>query len=100
MENKLVNFLANMEIVENITAPGQLKVSGKDIHVCKVDDEFFRCLIAEIPNMYKLLKILSKSNGEELTHVVEDVKGYLSHKEKILAVLAKESNQLKEEIDD
>lgn len=74
--SKISDVIAKLDLVQNISNAGMLKVSGEDINFAQPVDEFSRYLIAEIPNLYRYLKLLSRTQSPEL---IEDVKAYLDH---------------------
>jgi hypothetical protein len=84
-----------LDLVENISLPRMLKVSGEDIQFGTYTDEFCRMLITEIPNFYKYLKMVTKINPDKITEsgkaVIEDTKDYIEHLEALLAIYLDES---------
>lgn len=81
--------ILKMNLVSNINKPNTLKVSGTDIEVCSLttEDDFLISLISEIKEMYRYLKMISKSTeGEGRNQIVEEIKEYIDHREAILAV--------------
>lgn len=78
--NHISEVINKLDLVQNINNAGMLKVSGKDINFAAPVDEFSRYLISEIPNLYKYLKLLSRTQSPEL---VEDVKAYLGQFENL-----------------
>lgn len=95
---QLTDFLSTMELVQNISEPRTIKISGTDIKVCSVKDgeEFFRYLISEIPNMYKFLKMVSKAAPDDLDHLAGDIKAYVEHREAVLESLAGQYKELED----
>lgn len=87
--SKISNVISRLDLVQNINNTGMLKVSGEDINFAKPVDEFSRYLIAEIPNLYRYLKLLSRTQSPEL---IEDVKTYLEHFENLGMTYLEESD--------
>lgn len=86
-------IISSLELVENISKPGWLKVSGEDLLFAKPKDEFTNELIRWIPEMYSWLKTFANNgNQEAIEKLREDLKTYLSQKESILAYYLQSSD--------
>jgi hypothetical protein len=83
--------IKKLDLVENISNPRMLKVSGQDLNFARYVDEFSGKLISEIPNIYNYLNILLYYGGNNREEVNSDVKEYLDHLETLLAVYLEES---------
>lgn len=86
--------IEKLELVQNISNAGMLKVSGEAIDFAAPVDEFSRYLISEIPNLYRYVKMMSnmKVLSEETKQgLAEDAKIYIEHFENLGDQFLKES---------
>lgn len=84
--SKISKMIQNLELVQNISNPNMIKVAGRDINFAQPTDEVSRLLIAEIPSLYKYVKIaahldkVSEFNRVEITGDIADYLNWLNSK--------------------
>lgn len=95
-------MIQNLELVQNITRPEMMKVAGRDINFAIPVDEVSRLLIAEIPNLYKYVKIaghLDKLSELSRVEITGDITDYLNWLNSKISTLLNES-ELKKLLED
>ena len=87
-------ILRKIELVQNVSEPNVLKISGEDIKFARPVDEFSRYLISEIPNMFRYLKAASNLDGlseESKESILSDIKAYVKQVETVSDIYLQES---------
>lgn len=93
--SKSQKVIERLNLVQNINNPSMLKVSGEAINFAAPVDEFSRQLIAEIPNLFKFVKIMSNMGSLDdaaKASLFNDAKTYIEHLENVLDAYLKDSN--------
>lgn len=88
--NKVSKMIQNLELVQNISNPSMMKVAGEDINFAQPVDEVSCLLIAEIPNLYKYVKIagrLKEVSEFNQTEIIGDINDYINWLNSKIAVL-------------
>lgn len=87
-------MIQGLELVQNISNPRMIKIAGEDINFAAPVDEVSRLLIAEIPNLYKYVKIaahMNKVSEFSREEIAGDIKDYLTWLNSKVSILLEDS---------